>query len=417
MMRSLTARNKLAFINGNLKKPTDDPIKSLKWERANDVVSSWILSSISESIQAGHVYSEIAENIWNELYETYNKSDGSVIFNIHQKINSLTQNESSLSEYYNKLYFLRKEFDGLTDITVRTCEAATKLNDHAKLMKLMQFLNGLDDSYNQVKSHILLMEPLPTVKSAFSILSREESLQKGGSMSSSSSKPGPSAFASKFNNNKFNSNTNNTNRSRNQNNQIPVCKHCNIKGHTIDKCYKLVGYPKDFKPRSDFSNNYNRSFNNNSNFKNFSRNNSTLETSSSTCGQSNNTDKHFLTSEQYNKFIRLISDNQGTEELPANANMAGMALNSFVTSPKWVIDSGASQHMTASDSLLHDTMDVSNLNLRVGHPNGTSAKINKIGNMHFSNSLTLFDVFAVPDFNVNLLSVHKLCKDTSASLI
>lgn len=51
----------------------------------------------------------------------------------------------------------------------------------------MQFLSGLDDSFNQVKSHILLMDHLPNVKVAFSIVSREDSHQKNGSLISSSS--------------------------------------------------------------------------------------------------------------------------------------------------------------------------------------------------------------------------------------
>ena len=93
-----------------------------------------------------------------------------------------------------------KEFDGLTSLTECVCEAATKLSDHSKLMKLMQFLSGLDHVYNQVKSHILLMEPLANVKYALSILSREESLQKNGSLSStSSSKPHVSIFNNKSN--------------------------------------------------------------------------------------------------------------------------------------------------------------------------------------------------------------------------
>ena len=73
--------------------------------------------------------------------------------------------------------------------------------------------------------------------------------------------------------------------------------------------------------------------------------------------------------------------------------------------------------MIASESLLHDTVDVSKLDLLVCHPNGTSAKIEKIGNMNLSNSLTLFDVFAVPDFNVNLLSVHKVYKDSNCEVV
>ena len=104
--------------------------------------------------------------------------------------------------------------------------------------------------------------------------------------------------------------------------------------------------------------------------------------------------------------------------------MAGISCNSVLlnnnqhnVNQRWVVDSGANQHMIASESLLCESVDVSKLNLRVGHPNGTSAPISKIGNLQLSNSLTLFDVFAVPEFNVNLLSVYKLCKDSNCKVI
>ena len=76
-------------------------------------------------------------------------------------------------------------------------------------MKLMQFLSGLDDCFNQVTSHIILMDPLPNVKSALSIVSREESHQKNGSLSCSFnvSKSQSSAFNSRFND-KMNQNSN-----------------------------------------------------------------------------------------------------------------------------------------------------------------------------------------------------------------
>ena len=51
-----------------------------------------------------------------------------------------------------------------------------------------KFVSGLDDSSNQVKSNILIMEPLPDVKIAFSIVSREESNQKHGYVSTLSNK-------------------------------------------------------------------------------------------------------------------------------------------------------------------------------------------------------------------------------------
>lgn len=175
MIRALKGRNKLGFVDGTLKKPVDDETKSKKWDRANAIVCSWILGCVSESIYSAHAFTEFAYVIWSELSETYHKVDGSVVFNLHQRINNLSQGSMSVSEYFSKLDSLWKEFDGLTSLTECTCQAAAKFNDHAKLMKLMQFLSGLDSSFNQVKSHLLLMEPLPNVRTAFSIVSREES--------------------------------------------------------------------------------------------------------------------------------------------------------------------------------------------------------------------------------------------------
>lgn len=76
----------------------------------------------------------------------------------------------------------------------------------------------------------------------------------------------------------------------------------------------------------------------------------------------------------------------------------------------------ARQHMTASASQLFDMVDVSKLNLKVDHPNGSTAKIDKTGNMNLSNSIILTNVFIVPDFHVNLLSVHNLCKENKCKI-
>nr|KYP57708.1 hypothetical protein KK1_003978 [Cajanus cajan] len=38
----------------------------------------------------------------------------------------------------------------------------------------MQFLHGLNDQYNNVKSHVLLMEPLPPISKIFSYVVQQE---------------------------------------------------------------------------------------------------------------------------------------------------------------------------------------------------------------------------------------------------
>ncbi|GJS73368.1 ribonuclease H-like domain-containing protein [Tanacetum coccineum] len=100
-----------------------------------------------------------------------------------------------------------------------------------------------------------------------------------------------------------------------------------------------------------------------------------------------------LTNEQMLRLMNLINDKLDS---PISANMA---------------DSGANQHMTISDKLLHNIVDIAHLGLTVGHLNGTHALIKKIGDLKLTKDITLYDFLVVPKYNVSLLSVHKLTRD------
>lgn len=63
MIRILKAINKLGLVDGIVVKDSTDELKSLKWERANVIVCSWILRSLSKSIYSSHAYSESAVDI------------------------------------------------------------------------------------------------------------------------------------------------------------------------------------------------------------------------------------------------------------------------------------------------------------------------------------------------------------------
>lgn len=47
-------------------------------------------------------------------------------------------------------------------------------DDQREEDRLMQFLMGLNDSYNTVRSNILMMSPLPNVRQAYSLVIQEE---------------------------------------------------------------------------------------------------------------------------------------------------------------------------------------------------------------------------------------------------
>ena len=103
MILALEGKNKTGFIDGTCRRSNTDEVLGRQWDRVNAVVLGWILNSISEELFLGQIFSKRACDVWNELKETFDRVDGSVTFNLHHKIHSLTQNGTTIAEYFNKL--------------------------------------------------------------------------------------------------------------------------------------------------------------------------------------------------------------------------------------------------------------------------------------------------------------------------
>ncbi|GKB37997.1 ribonuclease H-like domain-containing protein [Tanacetum coccineum] len=246
-------------------------------------------------------------------------------------------------------------YDAMIELPKCVCNASESFKKRNQLLKLMQFLMGLDDSYMQIRSSILSREVLLDVRSAYATISSEESHRVAAGSIVGSSKGIR---------------------------LLLLCLMClieiifketrlliSLKGI---RCFKIIGYPVDFGKRKS-----NQSFK----WKNISNNNYVGTSSSS----------GFI-DEQMATLISLIKDNKVGKNV--QANMAG-----------------ANQHMTYTDKELDNVIDISHLRIKVGHPNGTEAYISKIRNLRLSNGLTLYDVMVIPQYCVTLISVHKLAKE------
>lgn len=85
---------------------------------------------------------------------------------------------------------------------------------------------------------------------------------------------------------------------------------------------------------------------------------------------------------------------------------------SAIDNKTWIVDSGASDHMTFSlDSLCNVQPAPSDLIIKL--PTGASTKITHIGNLIMKNGLILKKVLYAPQFQHNLLSFHRLSQDNS----
>nr|GEW27153.1 ribonuclease H-like domain-containing protein [Tanacetum cinerariifolium] len=135
----------------------------------------------------GQSYSTNAKEVWNEVVETYSKTNGFVIFNMHYKIHSFTQSSMPSPEHYHKFNSKWRQYNSLIDLPKCTCDTAKKLKKHSQLIRLMQFLMSLDDVYSSVRSSILITDPISDVKSAFTTLSKDESHRNSNMQTSMSS--------------------------------------------------------------------------------------------------------------------------------------------------------------------------------------------------------------------------------------
>ena len=103
-------KNKLGFIDGSLAKLAGNDLTLLNsWIRNNNIVISWILNSISKEISTNIIFSESAVEIWIDLKDRFQQSNGPNIFQLRCDLINLNQAHNSVSVYFTQLKSLWEE--------------------------------------------------------------------------------------------------------------------------------------------------------------------------------------------------------------------------------------------------------------------------------------------------------------------
>ena len=243
MWMALTAKNKLSFVDGSITRPIEENLLFGAWNHSSSMVISWILNSVTREIADSLLYIETAVDIWNDLHDRFHQSNGPWIFQIKKSLIALNQGSLDVKTNYTRLKILWDELKDYQTLPHCSCGSMRAWLEFQQREYVIQFLMGLNRSYSQTRGQILLMDPLPSISKVFSLVVQEErqwSINPG--VSNFDSMPAhnfsPTAAASSVN---LNSNSKK---------DRPLCSHCNILGHTIDKCYKLHGYPPGYKFKS-----------------------------------------------------------------------------------------------------------------------------------------------------------------------
>ncbi|XP_070025027.1 uncharacterized protein [Nicotiana sylvestris] len=144
---ALSAKNKIAFVDGTCTRPTTSGPQQKICDRCNNMVISW--------------------------YETANRAKN---FELKCELAYTSQGALDIASYFNKLKRLWDELGVTCTNHAQRCVCAAKpgIQQEDEDNKLFQFLMGLNEVYVGVRINFLMMQPPPTLDSAYNILLNDE---------------------------------------------------------------------------------------------------------------------------------------------------------------------------------------------------------------------------------------------------
>ncbi|KAK3028810.1 hypothetical protein RJ639_038637 [Escallonia herrerae] len=225
MIHALTAKNKIGFINGSIEQPSekDQPTEYALWNQCNSMILSWLTHSVEPDLAKGVIHAKTAYQVWEDFKDQFSQKNAPAIYQIQKSLASFSQGTMTVSTYFTKLKGLWDELD--TYRALPTCNQMKAHDEQREEDRLMQFLMGLHDTYNIVRTNILMMSPLPNVRQAYSLVIQEETQRQ---MTPESTENFSIAAAIQRRGNNF------SNKSKDKH-----CEHCNREGHTIESCRTL----------------------------------------------------------------------------------------------------------------------------------------------------------------------------------
>ncbi|XP_048442487.1 uncharacterized protein LOC125478376 [Pyrus x bretschneideri] len=255
---ALTVKNKLGLVDGTVKKPSEDEHEELQqWNRCNNLVKTWLLGSMSKEISSSVINCKDARQMWLDLQERFSHANIVQLFHVENEIHDCVQGNMTVSSYFTKLKGLWDERDVLCSIPACSCDTKKEIISYVETQKTMKFLMGLSDSFSTVRSNILLLEPLPTVNRAYSLVLRHEK-QAEVSSGKNTSQPDAAAFAVKTGGRELETENggprcgrcSKTNHSTKNCRAHLKCTFCGWKGHTFEYCRKRKAAAETEQSRS-----------------------------------------------------------------------------------------------------------------------------------------------------------------------
>ncbi|XP_068331522.1 uncharacterized protein [Pyrus communis] len=414
---ALGGRSKLGYVIGAIPMPETTSPEYDAWLCKDQLVMSWLLNSMDRKIAEIFSYAESSMTLWKNLKEMYgNQNNAARVFQLKKDIVGLQQEGKPFVQHLGKLTTMWNE---LNVYRPHTIDAAV-LTKTAEEDKIFQLLASLSPEFEDLRSHILMNPDLPSFSSVCATIQREEVRRKVMTLDMKANIPEARAY---FSNQKLGEE-----RGYKGKKTGLKCSHCDAGGHSRDRCWILhpelkPKFPRDNKGVSKGS--YNPSYKANhvattssdgalkfttnpaaliNEFAMFLHKKQGLGDSEGPLNQCDNNQTTLL-----GQFAGFLAGNEGVVQMdiPGILHSFSTALNIGNVHDYWIIDSGATDHMTNKSTNLHKFENFS-IPSQVSVANGKNAMVVGKGKIHLISSDVESEALYVPSFPFQLLSVSKI---------
>ncbi|XP_019181634.1 PREDICTED: uncharacterized protein LOC109176683 [Ipomoea nil] len=430
MQVPLEVKNKWSIVDGSIEKPDRNHGHYASSRRCNLMIKSWILKAVHPSIAQSIIYMDDAKEIWNDLKKRFSQRDPHRISILQCEIYGLRQGNLSINENYTKCRSLWEEMNEMRPLPICKCNPhclcsgalIDEVRKDREIDQIIRFLQGLNDDYNPLKSSVLVLDPLPEIHKVYVMAEKFEKQLNLNSLNletshANSIQSNPKATEEVV------AAVNQYYGKRNMNsggNKSAKCTYCGMTGHTVEKCYKKHGYPPGWVPG----------------YKSKGKQSAiAAPTAGSSLDTACSNPENNIASEQIQKLISLLQTQMGHNQPPMSAAVSlvpkfdkpeaqntgkshtvSHAIN-FVNldSTTWILDSGATDHIVCSREFFNVCHVVQGA--RVNLPNGETVIVQHMGDINLGKELWLRNALHIPQFKFNIVSVSKLIKDSSHTLI
>lgn len=413
---ALSSRRKFGFLDGTIVDAVSPATKE-DWIVVHCMLVSWLMNTIDPEVKSMLSNYDNAKRLWDDLHERFCVVNGPRIHQLKSQINKCEQTKTmSVAIYYGKLKVLWDDLANLQPLINCNCGkcSCNVGKQHEKRREddmLQQFLLGLySEYYAQIRSNILAQDPLPSLNKAYQQVSQEEFVRGLARVQDDPSSAVGFAVRATTGQGRGSNDKHVTNKPVCSHCKKPghlvadcyalqVCTHCKKRGHNVSRCYELNGYPEGYTP-GDRGNKPTTT----SHGRGVARANATAGSSPSPPLPPSNSSKSTTPSSSHGQ---VFSDEQWKAIVGffGNSNIPENRLSGKFDNTSWIIDTGATHHVTGEKSWL---FDIKQLHCPVGLPNGDTVIASMEGSVYLSDTITLNHVLYVPNLSCNLLSVSQL---------